>query len=364
MEVETAPQATTTTATTATIEDATIAQKNHEAETKSIELYSSDYYFDSYTHFSIHEEMLKDSVRTCTYRDAIMVPGLMTGKVVLDVGCGTGILSLFASKAGAKHVYAIDCAGIIEQAREIAQTNGFGPDKVTFIRGKVEEIELPEKVDIIISEWMGYCLIFESMLASVIYARDKWLKPGGLILPNRCDLYLTAISDEEYKESKINWWGNVYGFDMSNIGEIAIREPLVDEVEAEMVATSSMMIKSYDIMSISKDDLALEETQFSLRGLRDNYVHAFCTYFNAVFDIPGAPRPLVLPTGPFNKQTHWKQTIMYIRDVIAIRESELINGTIKISYDKKNPRNLDIDIDYAFSGSECSSSASNHYIMN
>lgn len=337
--------------------------KNHDAEAKSIELCSSDYYFDSYTHFSIHEEMLKDSVRTGTYRKAIMVPGLMTGKVVLDVGCGTGILSLFASQAGAKHVYAIDCAGIIEQAREIATTNGFGPDKITFLRGKVEEIELPEKVDIIISEWMGYCLIFESMLASVVYARDKWLKPGGLVLPNKCDLFLTAISDEEYKESKINWWNNVYGFNMSNIGEIAISEPLVDEVEGNMVATSSVLIKSYDIMTISKDDLALQETSFSLSGLRDEYVHGFCVFFVAVFDVPGAPRPVVLPTGPFDKSTHWKQTIMYIRDVIAIREDELINGTIKIEYDKKNPRNLNIDLEYAFNGSECSSAASNHYNM-
>lgn len=342
--------------------ESTTTQKNHDAEVKSIELCSSDYYFDSYTHFSIHEEMLKDSVRTGSYRKAIMVPGLMKDKVVLDVGCGTGILSLFASQAGAKHVYAIDCAGIIEQAREIARVNGHG-DKITFIRGKVEEIELPEKVDIIISEWMGYCLIFESMLASVIYARDKWLKPGGLVLPNKCDLYLTAISDEEYKESKINWWNDVYGFNMSNIGEIAIREPLVDEVESQMVATSSVLLKTYDMMTISKDDLALEETSFSLKGLRDDYVHAFCTYFNAIFEVPGAPRPVVLPTGPYDKPTHWKQTIMYIRDVLAVRGGELINGTIKISYDKKNPRCLDIDLDYVFNGSEHSSSASNHYNM-
>ena len=47
---------------------------------------------------------------------------------------------------------------------------------VSIIKGKVEEVELPvDKVDIIISEWMGYCLFYESMLNTVIYARDKWL---------------------------------------------------------------------------------------------------------------------------------------------------------------------------------------------
>jgi ribosomal protein L11 methylase PrmA len=74
---------------------------------------------------------------------------------VLDVGCGTGILSMFAAQAGAKHVYAVDCSSIIEQARCIVESNGF-KDKVTLIRGKMEEIELPvPQVDIIVSEWMG-----------------------------------------------------------------------------------------------------------------------------------------------------------------------------------------------------------------
>lgn len=67
---------------------------------------SLDGYFSSYSHFGIHEEMLKDKVRTCSYRDAILKnPALFKDKIVLDVGCGTGILSLFAAQAGAKHVY-------------------------------------------------------------------------------------------------------------------------------------------------------------------------------------------------------------------------------------------------------------------
>ena len=72
------------------------------------EMTSQDYYFDSYSHFGIHEEMLKDQVRTLTYRNAMIHnKHLFNGKVVLDVGCGTGILSLFAAKSGAKKVYGV-----------------------------------------------------------------------------------------------------------------------------------------------------------------------------------------------------------------------------------------------------------------
>ncbi len=64
----------------------------------------------------------------------------------------------------------------------------------------MEEIQLPvPKVDIIISEWMGYFLLYESMLDSVLFARDKYLAPNGKMLPDRALIYLASIEDEQYK---------------------------------------------------------------------------------------------------------------------------------------------------------------------
>merc|ERR1719494_1764865 len=89
---------------------------------KSEEMTSKDYYFDSYAHFGIHEEMLKDEVRTLTYRNSMVNnKHLFKDKIVLDVGCGTGILCMFAKKAGAKHVYGIDMSSIIEHAQTIVK---------------------------------------------------------------------------------------------------------------------------------------------------------------------------------------------------------------------------------------------------
>ena len=103
-----------------------------------------------------------------------------------------------------RQVYGVDCSSIIEQAREIVAANGFA-DSITLIKGRVEEIELPVKqVDIIISEWMGYFLLYESMLDTVLYARDKWLVDGGLMLPDKTVLNLCAIEDAEYKAEKID----------------------------------------------------------------------------------------------------------------------------------------------------------------
>ena len=83
-------------------------------------------------------------------------------------------------------------------------------DRITIIKGKMEEITLPvEEVDIIISEWMGYFLLYESMLDTVLYARDKYLKPDGLLLPDRVCLSMVGIEDSQYKSDKYGFWDNV-----------------------------------------------------------------------------------------------------------------------------------------------------------
>lgn len=135
---------------------------------------SADYYFDSYAHFGIHEEMLKDRVRTGTYMNAITHnPHLFKDKIVLDIGSGTGILCMFAAKAGAKQVIGIEMAEIAISSREIIKANNFD-NVIKILKGKVEEVVLPvDKVDIIVSEWMGYFLLYESMLNTVLFARDK-----------------------------------------------------------------------------------------------------------------------------------------------------------------------------------------------
>merc|ERR1712168_1546069 len=90
------------------------------------EMTSKDYYFDSYAHFGIHEEMLKDEVRPLTYRNSMYHnKHLFKDKIVLDVGCGTGILCMFAAKAGAKKVIGIECSNIVDHARNIIKANHF-----------------------------------------------------------------------------------------------------------------------------------------------------------------------------------------------------------------------------------------------
>eukprot|EP00743_Colponemidia_sp_Colp-15_P001208 GILK01001328.1.p1 GENE.GILK01001328.1~~GILK01001328.1.p1 ORF type:complete len:398 (+),score=81.47 GILK01001328.1:175-1194(+) len=309
---------------------------------------SADYYFNSYSHFGIHEEMLKDEVRTRSYMNSIVKNGhLFKGKTVLDVGCGTGILCLFAARAGAAKVIGVECSDIIEQARNIVRDNNF-EHVITLVKGKVEEVVLPvDKVDIIISEWMGYFLLYESMLDTVLYARDKWLNPGGLIFPDKATLYVAAIEDGEYKDEKINFWNNVYGYDMSCIKKLAMMEPLVDTVNEEAIVSQPYPILTVDIATVRKEDLDFK-SQFSLPITRNDYVHAVVAWFDITFS--HCHKPLSFSTGPAARYTHWKQTVFYLDEAITVNTNETLNGTIAVKRNHKNPRDLDIKIAYHFEG--------------
>ena len=117
----------------------------------------------------------------------------------------------FAVRAGAKHVIGVDMSTIILKAREIVAANGMS-DKITLLQGKMEEVQLPfPEVDIIISEWMGYFLLYESMLDTVLWARDKYLRKDGqgLIFPDKATIFMAGIEDGEYKDEKIGCMFNL-----------------------------------------------------------------------------------------------------------------------------------------------------------
>uniref|UniRef100_A0A8C1WXN2 type I protein arginine methyltransferase n=1 Tax=Cyprinus carpio TaxID=7962 RepID=A0A8C1WXN2_CYPCA len=273
-------------------------------------------YFSSYGHYSIHEEMLK--VTRCSFNP----------QVVLDVGCGTGILSMFAAKAGARKVIAVDQSEIIYQAMDIVRSNKL-EDTITLIKGRIEEIDLPvEKVDIIISEWMGYFLLFESMLNTVLYARDRYLAEDGLVYPDRCNISLAAVGDTEKHSDRIAFWDAVYGFKMTCMKKAVIPEPVVEMLKHETVISEPAVIKTIDCGSVTVSELEFTEN-FSLKIKAST----FCT--------------VMFSTAPDCTKTHWKQTVFLLESPIPVKTGEELPGQITVHKNRKDPRALLITLDIA-----------------
>ncbi|XP_047573528.1 protein arginine N-methyltransferase 2 isoform X2 [Lutra lutra] len=117
-------------------------------------------YFGSYGTLKLHLEMLADQPRTTKYHNVILQnKESLKDKVILDVGCGTGIISLFcAHYAQPKAVYAVEASEMAQHTGQLVMQNGFA-DIITVFQQKVEDVVLPEKVDVLVSEWMGTCLL-------------------------------------------------------------------------------------------------------------------------------------------------------------------------------------------------------------
>ncbi|KAI3796405.1 hypothetical protein L1987_39075 [Smallanthus sonchifolius] len=337
-------------------------------------------YFQSYSHVGIHEEMIKDRVRTETYKTAILQhQSHIEGKVVVDVGCGTGILSIFCAQAGAKRVYAVDASEIALQAMEVVKANNLS-DKIIVLHGRVEDVQIDEEVDVIISEWMGYMLLYESMLGSVIVARDRWLRPGGLILPSNAVLYMAPVTHPDRYAESIDFWRNVYGIDMSPIlplaKQCAFEEPSVETISGENVLTWPHVVKHVDCYTITIKELESVTTSFKFQSMMRAPFNGFAFWFDVEFSGPAnndAPfsleestqtkpsgshrrkrtnpdEALVLSTAPEDPPTHWQQTMVYFYEPIDIEQDQVIDGSVTLTQSKENARFMNIHLEYASGG--------------
>jgi predicted RNA methylase len=198
-----------------------LAEEEEEEEEGGAMEEELDEYFEGYVRPSVHRAMLGDAPRMRAYLAALRGAQL-AGKTVLDVGAGTGLLACWAARLGAARVLAAEASPMARLAREVAALNGLAAVQV--LERRVEELRLaPHSVDVLVSEWMGFHLVNESMLDSVLVARDRFLKPGGLMLPARARL-LAAPAE---LAADVLFWSNpacTGELDMSCVARVAVAE--------------------------------------------------------------------------------------------------------------------------------------------
>lgn len=212
----------------------------------------------------------------------------------------------------------------------------------------MEEIELPVKeVDIIISEWMGYFLLYESMLDCVLWARDKYLVKGGKMLPDRAQLYIAAIEDEQYKSQKLGFWKNVYGVDMSALSKAVMKEPIIDMVDSNMIVSNHAMILDLDLVNMKKEDVEFSH-KYELVMERHDRMHGLVAWFDTTFS--DLENPVVLSTSPYKKYTHWKTVVFYTDHDMRVAKGDVLSGSVAVKKSQTNFRELDVKFSYHLDG--------------
>eukprot|EP00397_Hematodinium_sp_SG-2012_P036312 GEMP01039185.1.p1 GENE.GEMP01039185.1~~GEMP01039185.1.p1 ORF type:complete len:363 (+),score=67.00 GEMP01039185.1:25-1089(+) len=297
---------------------------------------SADYYFHSYNHYHVYEELLKDAISMTAYRNAILRnKHLFENKVVLDVDCGLGVLSMLAAKAGAKQVIGIDPQEeLIKRARPIARDNGYG-DVVTFIHGRVDTAELPvEHVDIIVSLCVGYFLLYEGRFADVLTAKKRWLRPNGLIFPDRFRLFIDLLKDSKYRKAHFDFCNNVWNFNFSSLKESSVGEAVIQCWNAEadgnndyILSNSPWLIYEIDLNHCTIEDVQrIKTAKWRLRARTKGAAHGLIGWFEVLFT--KCHTPVAFSTSPRGTYTCWQHIGMFFKNPIKLKEGDMVEGML------------------------------------
>lgn len=334
-------------------------------------------YFCEYAYLYHQMDMLEDTHRTGSYFDAIMRNrDSFKDKVVLDVGAGTCILSIFAAKAGAKQVFAVEATDMAVRSRKIVEAQGLS-HIIQVVQGTIETATLPCMVDVIVSEWMGYFLLRESMLDSVLVARDRFLKPGGALFPSHATLFLAPVGPfkacrekqqtfdgerqhfEDFNGSMVQW----YGTDFSCMREEFLAEQrmyylqtgmFVNLLPKQLAGTASPVLEM-DLLTITVEDLkAARPLSCTMRVTKDGHLDGFAGYFDVAFR--GSPQnpvkqEVVLTTAPTTSaHTHWGQQLFGFFPALQVHRGDSLECKLVINRQKKNHRLLQLDACFSVVG--------------
>ncbi|KAF0306644.1 putative protein arginine N-methyltransferase 6 [Amphibalanus amphitrite] len=285
--------------------------------------------------------MVGDKPRTEAYRAAIQASRhLFQDKVVLDIGAGTDSCEdhsvgscgvRWASAASAP--YAIDRpqtrAGRLTRQPEggtgpvgrhpqrgpnrrtlNAERNGFG-DVVRVVHGRIEDVTLPEQADVIVSEWMGFYLLHESMLDSVIVGRDRFLAPDGVMFPDVARLYACPSTLAAFHCDQLQCWSRPYGLDLTAVGEAARRSmqqaPQVLDTHPEELLAAPELVLELHLQYVTAEELAAVTCRRFVTVTRPGPYRGLCLWFECQF--PDGSR---LDTAPRAPSTHWRQTAVVL----------------------------------------------------
>lgn len=269
------------------------------------------------THDDDYYDMMSDPVRMAAYEAAIAAT-VRPGDVVVDLGAGLGLLTLLALRAGASRVYAIEKSDAIELARAVVAQNGVA-DRVVFLHANSKEVELPERADVLLSETLGSFGIDENTLAFTADARDRFLAPGGRMVPQAIRPWLAPVqSPNEHKRS--DFWGDVAGFDYSAaLQEMLGRMSLVTFGVEDLLA-APQCVGNLDLRTVDADALA-HRMVFPL--LRPGTVHGLAGWFEA-----DLCEGVSITTAPGAPPTHWQQAFFPFLQTPRIVAGDFLEVTL------------------------------------
>jgi len=279
--------------------------------------------------------MLSDDVRMDSYHKAINTV-VKKGDVVVDLGAGTGILGLFALKAGASKVYMIEKSDAIELAKVVVEQNGYS-DKVVFINKSSLEASIDEIADVLVSETLGNFGLDENTLNFVIDARNRFLKPNGKMIPENISLKLTAV-ESKLNFEKLEFWKNIKGFDFTPAYHIFSGKLMVADIVPDEILSTAIEFAHIDFYSVNEPTI-YKKTYHAIN--KEGVIYGFAGWFETYLT-----EKIIISTSPFDKPTHWKQAFFPIENPISVVKKDLLEISMLIGTTEEQTDKTAITYEY------------------
>jgi SAM-dependent methyltransferase len=269
-----------------------------------------------------HQWHISDSVTMSAYRDGI-ARSVRTGDVVLDLGAGTGILSLMACEAGARRVYAVEPAAIIALVPKIAADNGFG-DRVICEKRESFDVELPEKADVMIASMLDAAGVFgTNMLRVVLDARRRLLKPGGVIVPQTVTTSFCPVDFGSWHEASIACWTEPrMGFDFRSVRSVAANQQGSRGVKKDNLLAQPQAFDPIELADATSTNMG-RTLYFEIE--REGTLHALAGWLDIIMaaDVRCSSSPLV------ETPMSWSHLILPVDSPVHVRSGDRIEAAVR-----------------------------------
>jgi len=205
-------------------------------------------------------------------------------------------------------------------------------------------VQLPvQQVDVIISEWMGYFLLLEGVLDSVIAARDKYLAPNGTMVPSTGAMYMTAISDDQDCKATVGMWHKPYGLKFDYLLQHTLRYPSVHAVDPATVITATMLLSCINLNTCSVKDLDFTSKNV-FKSQKSCKITALVGFFDIGYHLPSGEHKIMISTSPTDTITHWGHTVFYLETPFPVKEGEPVTLTADVRKAPQDKRGLSISL--------------------
>jgi len=260
-------------------------------------------------------EMIADSGRFGAYSKAIAA-AVRPGDTVAEIGCGPGVFSLLACRAGARRVFAVELDDSIHFARQLAAANGF-TDRIEFFQSDSRKTELPERANVIVSDIRGVLPLYDHVIPSLEDARQRLLAAGGIMIPRRDILKAAVIEAEEYYPRLTSPWQKpVSGIDLSPALLPILNQSYSSSFKKGQLLTEA---QSWGSLDYTKGAPTRAAAELDFCVVREGTAHGVCLWFETkLFEEIG------YSSGPESAGTIYGQLFLPWLEPVAVEKGQEI----------------------------------------